>query len=75
MRFAALILVVLAATGCAARVVSTSPRTVMVNAAPIQAQEAQDLATTECQKHGLNARMSARPGPGNPRQWAFDCVN
>ncbi len=53
----------------------TTAAWLMVNAAPLQAQEAQDLATVECKKHGLHAKMSARPGPGNPRQWAFDCVN
>lgn len=60
--------------GCAARVTSTGPRSVTINAGTLQVQEAQDLATAECSKHGLHARMSARPGIGNPRQWAFDCV-
>jgi hypothetical protein len=74
MRNVIMITVALVLTGCAARVVSTSPRTVMINAAPLQAQEAQDLATAECTKHGLHAKMTARPGFGNPRQWAFDCI-
>jgi uncharacterized protein YceK len=73
MRFAALVAIILL-SGCAARVTSTSPRSVTVNAGTLQAQEAQDLATVECEKQGLHARLSARPGIGNPRQWAFDCV-
>lgn len=64
----------LALAGCAAKVISTSPRSIMVDAAPFQAQEAQDAATAECKKHGLHARVFARPGLGNPRQWAFDCI-
>lgn len=51
--------------GCAARVTSTSPRSITINAGILQAQGAQDLATEECAKHGRHARMSARPGPGN----------
>lgn len=73
MRYAALLVVAMLA-GCAAAVTSTSPRSVTVNARMQDAQEAQDLATAECAKHGRHARLSARPGFGNPRQWAFDCV-
>lgn len=72
MRNLALIIAAIVLTGCAARVVSTSPRTVMINAGMIQGQEAQELATAECSKHVLHARLSARPGA--MRQWAFDCV-
>lgn len=68
------IIVAIALAGCAASVVSTSPRSVMINAGTRQAQEAQDLATAECAKQGLHARMSSGPGFGSPRQWVFDCV-
>jgi hypothetical protein len=68
------IIAAIALTGCAASVVSTSPRSVMINAGTRQAQEAQNLATVECAKQGLHARLSSGPGFGNPRQWAFDCV-
>lgn len=74
MRLVVLIALV-ALAGCAARVTSTSPRSVTVNARTQDAQEAQDLATAECQKNGRHARVITAPGLGNPRQWVFDCVN
>jgi uncharacterized protein YceK len=74
MRRIALFITAAVLAGCAASVVSTSPRSVMINAGTRQAQDAQNLATVECAKQGLHARMSSGPGFGNPRQWTFDCV-
>ena len=73
MRFFTLIAAV-GLAGCSALVTSTGPRSVTVDASPMQAQDALDLAEKECAKHGRHAKINARPGLGNPRQWAFDCV-
>ena len=59
--------------GCAAQVVSTSARSVVVEARVTQAAESQGLADAECQKHGLHARMRDRPTVQQP-QFVFDCV-
>jgi len=63
----------LALSGCAAKVVSSSARTVVVSAGDAHVQEAQDLADKECAKHSRHARMIARPNP-NSDQFAFDCA-
>ena len=60
-------------SGCAAKVVSSSARTVAVSAGDARVQEAQDLADKECAKHSRHARMIARPNP-NSDQFVFDCV-
>ena len=62
---------VFALSGCAARVVSSSERTIMINAGSLQAAEAQNLANIECQKYQRAARLSMKPR--EDRQWVFDC--
>jgi outer membrane biogenesis lipoprotein LolB len=61
-------------TGCAARLVSTSPRTVVISAGSAQVQEAQDLADKECAKHGRLARLVGKLSPPSSH-FTFDCVN
>lgn len=59
-------------SGCAAKVLSSSPRTVVVNAGSLQVAEAQVLADAECKKHSRFAKLS---GKATPNQFVFDCVN
>ena len=60
--------------GCAAKLVSTSPRTVVISAGDARIQEAQDMADEECAKQGRFARMVGKPSPTSD-QFTFDCVN
>ena len=60
--------------GCAAKLVSTSPRTVVISASDVFVQESQDMADKECAKHGRFARMIGKPSPTSD-QFTFDCVN
>lgn len=62
-----------ALSGCAAKVVSSSARTVVISAGDARVQEAQSLADKECARHSRHARMIARPNP-NSDQFVFDCV-
>lgn len=59
--------------GCAAEVLSTSPRSVVIKAGTAQVAAAQELANKECEKHGRAARLNSRPAPYTPG-WVFDCV-
>lgn len=62
-------------TGCAAQVVASSSRSVMVKAVQRQSGEAQALADAECAKHQRFARMSARPNfDADQHTFVFDCV-
>ena len=63
-------------TGCAIgpRVISSSPRTVVVRAGDARVQEAQNLAEQECGKHQLHARLVQSPTP-NSSNFVYDCVN
>lgn len=69
--FAALAAVLLA--GCAAHVVSSSPRTVVIAGAWNRVAEAQTLADAECGKHKRFARLVSKPRVGE-NQHLFDCV-
>ena len=60
-------------SGCAAEVLSASPRSVVIKAGTAQLAAAQDLANKECEKHGRGARLNSRPAPYTPG-WVFDCV-
>ena len=71
-KFALLVAAALLA-GCAAQVVSTSPRSVVVKARGSEYAEAQKLADAECHKVGRFAQMIARPGYNNS-EFVFDCV-
>jgi uncharacterized protein YceK len=75
MRVAVLVLVVVAGlSGCAAKVLSASPRSVVVKAHVQDYAGAQKLADGECSKHQRHARLMERPGP-TTAEFVFDCVN
>lgn len=57
--------------GCAAKVVSSSERSVVVNAHPRDAGEAQALADQQCSQHGRKARLVRLPQ--GDRSFLFDC--
>lgn len=71
---AAIAIASFALAGCAAKLVSSSPRTVVISAGDARVQEAQDMADKECSKHGRFARMIGKPSPSSD-QFTFDCVN
>ena len=73
MRTHSLFVLVLLLTGCAAQVVSSSARTVVVRARVQDAGGAQVLADAECKKYDRFARMTMRPGYGSG-EYIFDCV-
>lgn len=68
-----LVAAALALAGCAAKVVSSSPRTVVVSAPDNSVAEAQALADAECRKHSRFARLIGRPSRTSD-QFTFDCV-
>jgi hypothetical protein len=59
-------------SGCAVQVVSSSPRTVVIQSGSAQTAEAQQAANAECAQHKLFARLSSKP---TPNQFIYDCVN
>ena len=61
-----------ALAGCAAQVVSSSPRTVVVKAGSLDIAKAQPLADQECGKHSRHARLAGHQE--ETMQWIFDCV-
>ena len=58
-------------TGCAAQLISSSERTVVIRAGSAQAAESQKVADEECKKHGRHARLSLKP---TPNEFIYDCV-
>lgn len=58
-------------SGCAAQVISSSERSVMVKARVQDVAEAQALADAECKKHGRFARLSMK---ASANQFVYDCV-
>lgn len=75
MRWIAYVALVPVLAGCAAQVVSSTPRQVIVSAGkpPIGAGEAQRMADAECRRHGRYAQMTGRPADYRP-EWVFECV-
>lgn len=67
------VLALVVLSGCAAKVVSSSPRTVVVRAPDAAIAESQQLADTECNKHDRHARLIARPTMTSA-EFVFDCV-
>jgi len=67
-----LIIVALLMTGCAAKLISSSDRSVMVQARIQDAAEAQKIADVECAKYGRYAKLSLKP---HVNQYVYDCVN
>lgn len=65
-----LALVIATATGCAAHIQASTPRSVIVGTALTTPQKILDAAEAECHKQGLHARLNqASHGAA-----AFDCV-
>ena len=54
------------------KVASSSARTVVIKTA-VMTQAAQDLATSECAKQGLHARLISRATVDEPRA-IYDCM-
>ncbi|MDF9903945.1 hypothetical protein [Pseudomonas sp. lyk4-40-TSB-59a] len=59
--------------GCTTSVVSSNPRSVVVESQALNAAEAQRLADIECQKHLRYAQMTI-PGGYWDRHYTFACV-
>lgn len=59
-------------SGCAAEMLSTSDKLIIVKGRPSQVDDAKDIAETECQKRGAwHARLISKPASG---QYGFECV-
>lgn len=67
----ALSLAVVFLSGCAAHLISSGPRSVVIQAGSAQTAEAQALADFECARHKLFARLAMKP---TPNQFIYDCV-
>lgn len=59
--------------GCAAKILSSSARTVVIDANSQGIGEVQKLADAECAKHGRHARLVSTPRFGT-NEHLFDCV-
>ena len=59
-------------SACAAKVASSSDRTVVISAAKQDVAGAQALANTECKKFGRSARLMRMPE--DDRTFVFDCI-
>lgn len=66
-----LIAVAISLTGCAAQVISSSDRTVIVKARVQDVGEAQKMADSECAKYNRHARLSIK---ATINQYVYDCV-
>lgn len=59
-------------SGCAAELLSTNDKLIIVKGRPSQMLEITEIAETECQKRSrMRARLITRPEPG---QYGFECV-
>lgn len=62
--------------GCAAQVVSSSPRQVVIDAGrpPRPSGQVIALANQECARYGRYAQMVGRPSYGESTEYVFNCV-
>jgi hypothetical protein len=60
-------------SGCAAKVVTSSPRSVVVHSEGMDTAESQTLADKECAKYQRHAQLTGRPTYWL-REYVFDCV-
>lgn len=67
----ALLLACLSLTGCAASVISSTERTVIIHVGFGDVGKAQALASEECKARGLYAKLT---GKLSGTQYVFDCV-
>lgn len=59
-------------SGCAAELLSSNDKLIIVKGRPSQLVEVTDIAETECQKRSrMRARLITKPEPG---QYGFECV-
>lgn len=59
-------------SGCAAQLVSTNEKLIVVKGRPSQMVEINEIAETECNKRSrMRARLITKPEPG---QYGFECV-
>ncbi|MCZ8256205.1 MAG: hypothetical protein O9327_11115 [Polaromonas sp.] len=59
-------------SGCAAELISTNEKLIIVKGRPSQLVDATEIAETECQKRGrMHARLISKPAP---EQYGFECV-
>lgn len=74
-RFGFLVSCVLLA-GCAAQVVSSNPRQVVIDAGrpPRPSAQVVALANQECARYGRYAQMVGRPAYGESTEYVFNCV-
>ena len=68
-----LLVLIFMISGCAAKVVSSGPRSVVVSGSDDKVADAQKLADKECQKHGRFAQLRREPTQSSDR-FLFDCV-
>jgi hypothetical protein len=59
-------------SGCAAELLSTNEKMIVVKSRPSQLPDATEIAETECQKRGgRHARLITKPAEG---QYGFECI-
>lgn len=68
-----MIFLTLMISACAAKVVSSGPRSVVISGSDDKVADAQKLADKECQKHGRFAQLRREPTQSSDR-FLFDCV-
>ena len=64
------VIAAMALTGCAAQVVTSTPKAVTVKG--LDVKDVHKLAQAECQRQGRDARLNYRD-PDTPT-WYFDCL-
>lgn len=72
-RIAAVSVIALSLVGCATQVVSSNPKSVIVESQSMDAGQSQKLADAECAKYGSYARMTTKADYWD-RNYVFDCV-
>lgn len=76
LRVLASMLAAVAMSGCAATVVSSTPRQVVIDAGrpPRPSGQVLALANQECARYGRYAQMVGRPIYGETSEYVFHCV-
>ena len=59
-------------TGCAAGVMSSNPRSVVIQVGSERGGDAQALADSECRKYNRYAKFNRKM---STMEWSFDCVD
>lgn len=73
MKTLGLLILISLLAACAAKVVSSGPRSVVISGSDDKVSDAQKLADKECQKHGRYAQLRREPNKSSDR-FLFDCV-